>query len=124
MFVVGRVARWLIFESPALIDPQREHDDTLHLMPCLLPILAVFFPRFVIIMIAVFTRWFSAAFDTALWPILGFLFMPYTTLAYMAAMLNNNHSVSGGWMVLVIIAALVDLGHHHFARRTRWRRRQ
>jgi len=79
-------------------------------MPCLIPIFAVFFPRLVMILIAIFTRWFSAAFDTALWPILGFLFMPYTTLAYMAAMLNNNHSVNGFWLALVIVAALVDLG--------------
>jgi hypothetical protein len=28
----------------------------------------------------------------------------------MAAMLNNNHNVNGGWMALVIVAALVDLG--------------
>jgi hypothetical protein len=79
-------------------------------MPCLIPILAIFFPRFVMIMIAIFTNWFSAAFNSALWPFLGFLFMPYTTLAYMAAMLKNHHTVDGGWLVLVVIAALVDLG--------------
>lgn len=79
-------------------------------MPCLIPIFAVFFPRIVMIAIAIFTNWFSAAFNTILWPILGFLLMPYTTLAYMAAMLNNHHSVNGGWLVLVVIAVLVDLG--------------
>jgi hypothetical protein len=79
-------------------------------MPCLLPIFAVFFPRFVMICIAIFTSWFHAAFDTVFWPFLGFLFMPYTTLAYMAAMLNNNHNVNGGWLALVVVAALVDLG--------------
>ncbi len=93
-------------------------------MPCLLLIIALFFPRNVLILIAIFTTWFHAAFDTVIWPFLGFLFMPYTTLAYMAAMLDNNHSVSGGWLVLVIIAALVDLGHHHAARRTHMRRRR
>ena len=90
-------------------------------MPCLLPILAVFFPRFVMICIAIFTNWFGAAFQTVLWPVLGFLFMPYTTLAYMAAMLNNHHNVSGGWLALVVIAALVDLGGQGGS--TRWRRR-
>ncbi|MGA2440048.1 MAG: hypothetical protein ABSH08_03750 [Tepidisphaeraceae bacterium] len=79
-------------------------------MPCLIPILAVFFPRFVMICIAIFTNWFAAAFHTWLWPVLGFLFMPYTTLAYMAAMLNNHHNVNGGWLALVVIAVLVDLG--------------
>jgi hypothetical protein len=79
-------------------------------MPCLIPILAVFFPRFVMICIAIFTPWFGEAFHTVLWPFLGFLFMPYTTLAYMAAMLNNHHNVNGGWLALVVIAVLVDLG--------------
>ena len=93
-------------------------------MPCLLPILAVFFPRFVIILIAVFTDWFSAAYNSLLWPILGFLFMPYTTLAYMAAMLKNHHTVDGGWLVLVIVAVFVDLGGqgHSVRRRRGWPR--
>ena len=45
-----------------------------------------------------------------LWPVLGFLFMPYTTLAYMAAVLNVG-SVEGWWLALVIAAVLVDLAH-------------
>jgi hypothetical protein len=91
-------------------------------MPCLLLIIAVFFPRFVMAMIFIFTNWFSAAFNSALWPILGFLFMPYTTLAYMAAMLNNHHTVNGGWMALVVIAALVDIGGQGGSTRRRRRR--
>ena len=92
-------------------------------MPCLILILAFSFPRLLLILIAVFTNWFQAAFNSLLWPLLGFLFMPYTTLAYMAAMLNNNHTVSGGWLVLVIVAALIDLSHGGFARRFRRKRR-
>ena len=91
-------------------------------MPCLPVIFAVFFPRLVMIFIAIFTHWFRAAFDTLLWPILGFLFMPYTTLAYMAAMLNNNHTVNGGWLALVIFAALVDVGGQGRSARRRKRR--
>jgi hypothetical protein len=92
-------------------------------MPCLIAIIAVFFPRVVIILIALFTDWISAAFSSYLWPILGFLFMPYTTLAYMAAMLNNHHSVSGGWLVVMIIAVFLDLGTHGGST-GRWRGRR
>jgi hypothetical protein len=92
-------------------------------MPCLIPIFAVLFPRIVMIAIAIFTQWFPAAFNSWLWPILGFLFMPYTTLAYMAAMLNNDHSVDGLWLVLVIVAVLVDLGGQGGSARRRRRRR-
>ena len=79
-------------------------------MPCLLVIFAYFFPRAVMICIFFFTNWFSRAFNTVLWPLLGFLFMPYTTLAYMAATLQNQHNANGGWLALIILAALVDLG--------------
>jgi len=79
-------------------------------MPCLIVILALLIPRVAMALIWLFTDWFST-FATWIWPLLGFFFMPYTTLAYMAAMLNNNSHVSGGWLILVIAAALVDLGH-------------
>jgi hypothetical protein len=92
-------------------------------MPCLIAIFAVLFPRLVMIVIAITTNWFKAAFDSPIWPLLGFLLMPYTTLAYMAAMLNNHHNVNGGWLVLVVIAVLVDLGGQGGSARTTRRRR-
>jgi len=46
--------------------------------------------------------------------------MPYTTLAYMAAMLRNDHSLSGWWILLFVLAVLADLKtDHHGARRGR-----
>lgn len=57
------------------------------------------------------TNWFDRAYETVLWPVVGFFLMPYTTLAYMAAMLNNNYSVRGGWLALVVVAVVVDIGH-------------
>jgi hypothetical protein len=81
-------------------------------MPCLLVIVTFFFPRLAMLLIFFTTRWFSSAYQTALWPVLGFFFMPYTTLAYMAAMLRNDHTVSGGWLALVIVAALIDFSGH------------
>jgi hypothetical protein len=54
--------------------------------------------------------YFGRAYHTLLWPLLGFLFMPLTTLAYAFAMNSNNGSVSGGYLVLVVLAVLIDLG--------------
>jgi hypothetical protein len=79
-------------------------------MPCLLVLIALASPRLVLLFIYLLTDWFSKSFATSTWPILGFLFMPFTTLAYMAAMINNGHVLSGWWVVLVIVAVLVDLG--------------
>jgi hypothetical protein len=94
-------------------------------MGCLLPILAVFMPRLVMVFILLLTNWFNLAFQTVLWPLLGFFFMPYTTLAYMGAMINNHHEVTGVWLVLLIVAVFFDLGGQgHSARsgRVRYRR--
>jgi hypothetical protein len=88
-------------------------------MPCILVALAVFVPRVVMFFIWLLTTWFGQAFETVIWPLLGFFFMPYTTLAYMGAMLNNAHQVSGGWLVLLIVAVVLDLSSHGSAARSR-----
>lgn len=80
-------------------------------MPILIAIIALLAPRLVMFFIWLLTGWFGQAYSSALWPVLGFFFMPYTTLAYMAAMLNNNHQVGGMWLVLLIVAVVVDIGH-------------
>ena len=79
-------------------------------MGCLLPIVAIFLPRVAMVFIFLFTNWFAVAYQTVIWPLLGFFLMPYTTLAYMAAMINNHHQLEGGWIVIVIIAVFFDLG--------------
>ena len=93
-------------------------------MPCIVVFLALLAPRLVMFFIWLLTEWFGHAYQSVIWPLLGFFFMPYTTLAYMAAMLNNAHGVTGGWLVLLIGAVLVDLGHVEISRHgIRWRRR-
>jgi hypothetical protein len=44
-----------------------------------------------------------------LWPLLGFFFMPLTTLAYAWA-INSGGSVQGLYLVVVVLAVLMDLG--------------
>ena len=79
-------------------------------MGCFLIILAVLVPRIVLAVIWLFTHWFSLVFESVLWPLLGFLFMPYSTLTYMGAVLNAG-GVNGFWLVLLIIAVIADLSH-------------
>ena len=88
-------------------------------MGCLLPLVAVFAPRLTLFFIFILTNWLGRAYETAIWPILGFMFMPFTTLAYMATMLNNNHHCDGGWVVLIVVAAICDLGGSSSAARGR-----
>ncbi len=79
-------------------------------MPCcLLLLLAMIGPRFVIAVLALFTNYLQTAYTGLLIPLLGFLFMPFTTLAYAWA-INTTGEVSGLQLVVVIIAVLIDLG--------------
>ena len=80
-------------------------------MGCIFAVVALAVPRVLMFFAFLLTDWFGRSFETRLWPILGFVFMPYTTLAYLVAMLNNNHTLSGGWVALFIVAIVVDVGH-------------
>jgi len=68
-------------------------------------------PRLVMVFIFLLTEWFQQAYASWLWPVLGFFFMPYTTLAWMAAMLNTGGTFSAGWVVLIVLAVLADVSH-------------
>ncbi len=78
-------------------------------MPCLLVLIAFFFPRLVIILLALFSNVLSHAFTGLLIPLLGFFFLPYTTLAYAWAKYTHG-SVEGFHLFVVVFAVLVDLG--------------
>ncbi|MEX0655668.1 MAG: hypothetical protein WD534_04935 [Phycisphaeraceae bacterium] len=79
-------------------------------MPCLLALIAVFFPRIVIVLTFLFSDYLHRAYEGLLWPILGFIFMPFTTLAYAFAVNSTGGHVSGLYLVVVVIAVLMDLG--------------
>ena len=80
-------------------------------MGCILVIIALAVPRVLMFIAFLLTNWFGRAFETRLWPLMGFVFMPYTTLAYVAAMLNNNQALDGGWLALFMLAIVVDVTH-------------
>ena len=94
-------------------------------MPCLIGCLALFFPRFAIILLAIFSNYLGRAFDSALWPILGFFFLPLTTLAYAWAWHHGGGQVQGIGVVIVVLAVLVDVGLFGAGERgRRWRSRK
>mgnify|MGYP006296028315 CR=1 FL=1 len=93
-------------------------------MGCILLVVSLVLPRVAMFFIWLMTDWFNRAYDTWLWPLLGFFFMPYTTLAYMAAMVMNAGGVRGLWMIVIILAALVDIGHWGGGARVRRPRRR
>jgi hypothetical protein len=79
-------------------------------MPCLLAVLVVAFPRVAIVLLYLFTNFFSGVFNTILVPILGFLFLPITLITY--TYIHNTHMAVQDVTSLVIlfIAVILDLG--------------
>ncbi|MBM3817618.1 MAG: hypothetical protein FJW14_01180 [Acidimicrobiia bacterium] len=91
-------------------------------MPFLVGCLALLAPRFAIILVVIVSDYIGRAYQTTLWPLLGFLFLPLTTLAYALAM-NARGSVEGIYLAIVVLAVLIDLGIFGGSARKRRRRR-
>lgn len=79
-------------------------------MPCLVSCIALFTPRLALFLLWLFSDWLGRAYETTLWPLLGFFFLPYTTLAWAWAWHHGGGAVEGWPWAVVTIAVLVDLG--------------
>ena len=91
-------------------------------MPCLLLILLVAFPRIALVLLFFFSTYLQRAYHGLLLPILGFIFLPLTTLVY-AWLVNSNLPLAGVNLVILIIAVVVDVGgwgSGEYHRRRRW----
>ena len=79
-------------------------------MCCFFTVLVFLGPRFagIIWWIIQPARWVGTAFDSALWPILGLIFLPWATLMYVAV---SPGGVNGffEWAFL-ILAIIIDIG--------------
>ena len=77
-----------------------------------MPLLLIGFaaPRFVMFILWIFTDYLARAFDTFLWPMLGFIFLPATTLG-LAIGRESAGGVDTPWgLVFLGIGVLIDLG--------------
>jgi hypothetical protein len=78
-------------------------------MACLLLILVVAFPRVALVLLFLLTNYIERAYHGVLVPILGFLFLPLTTLVY-AWMVNNGQPTAGVNLLILLVAVIIDLG--------------
>lgn len=78
-------------------------------MPCLILILVVAFPRIVLALLFFFSSYLEHAYHGLLIPLLGFIFLPLTTLAY-AWMVNSHMAVAGVNLLILIVAVVIDAG--------------
>ncbi len=78
-------------------------------MGCLIGCIAMATPRLAILLVVIFSDYIGQAYQTNIWPLLGFFMLPTTTLAYAWAV-NSAGSVTGIYLVVVVLAVLIDLG--------------
>jgi uncharacterized oligopeptide transporter (OPT) family protein len=78
-------------------------------MPCVLLLLSLAFPRVVIALMYLFSNYLERAYHSLLLVILGFLFLPLTTIVY-AWVINSHHPVDGIYLVAIIVSVVADLG--------------
>lgn len=74
-------------------------------MPCLLTLLALITPRLVVLVLWFLTGWFDNMFDSLLWPILGFVFLPTTLLWYSAVL----RWFGGQWTLWPVVGLVIAL---------------
>ena len=77
-------------------------------MACLFAILAASFPRLALLFVWLFTPLIHRAFDTFLVPLIGIVFLPFTTLMYVFAYIPGIGLTGWGW-VWVFLGVLLDM---------------
>jgi hypothetical protein len=78
-------------------------------VPCLLVLVILLFPRVVLVLMFLLSDYLQRAYHDLIIPILGFIFLPLTTLVY--AWLVNTHSpLEGINLIYLILAVVIDVG--------------
>ncbi len=79
-------------------------------MPCcLLALLTLITPRLVLVLMFLFTNYLGRAYHGILLPILGFIFLPLTTIVY-AWLVNSHLPLEGINIIFLILAVVIDIG--------------
>ncbi len=80
-------------------------------MACLFALLAVTAPRLALLFLWLFTNLVTRAFDTFIVPLLGIIFLPFTTLMYVLVW-TAPFGVTGWAWFWVLLGLLIDIGSY------------
>lgn len=78
-------------------------------MPCLLVVLVLAFPRVILVLMFLLSNYLQRAYHDLILPIIGFIFLPLTTIVY-AWMVNNRMALEGINLLILVVAVIIDLG--------------
>ena len=80
-------------------------------MGCLFVLISLLSPRLGILILWAFTDYIYRAFDTWFWPLLGVIFLPWTTLIYILVAAPVGNITVWGWL-MIALGVLLDLNSH------------
>jgi hypothetical protein len=89
-------------------------------MPCLLVVLALAFPRLVIVLLWLFSTFFNGVYHDLIIPALGFIFLPLTLIVYTYVQKTYPH-IGPPQLIALAIAVIIDLGQSQFNSQSRSR---
>jgi hypothetical protein len=79
-------------------------------MPCFLLLVILLFPRVALVLMWIYSTYLQHAFHGGLvLPVLGFIFLPLTTIVY-AWELNSGMPTAGINLLWLLVAVIIDLG--------------
>jgi len=93
-------------------------------MGCLFALFSLITPRFVLVILWLFTDYLAMAFGGWLYPTIGFFVAPTTTIAYAVAkndLSTATGSVQAAGVLVIVIGVVIDLGLLGGASRSRRR---
>ncbi len=89
---------------------------------CLLAAVGSFFPRIALLLMWIFTSYVDRAFSSFIWPLLGLIFLPFTTIMFCLVYSPVAHGVVGAgwiWVVLGLVLDIMSYGSGGYGQRQR-----
>jgi len=88
---------------------------------CLIALLLSLGPRAALAFAWLLSHWYDA-FESRLVAFLGFLFLPWTSLAWMFVVFHHHGDVSGGYILPLAAGLILDIGTYGGTQTSRQRR--
>jgi hypothetical protein len=88
-------------------------------MGCLFGLFVGFFPRIALVIVWLATNLVDRAFDSFILPLLGLIFLPFTTLVYALAWVPGVELGNGRWLWVALAFAFELVGYAGTARTNR-----
>ena len=77
------------------------------LLGCLLALALAFVPRVMLVLAWIFSARWDRVWDTWIWPLLGIIFLPYTTIMYM--LVWSPSGIEGWDWMWIILGVILDI---------------